>query len=113
MDIMPINTGHTLIIPKRHSHGLADIDPEMGEKLFSRGMKVAAALKNSGIPCEGVNFFLSDGAEAGQEVFHTHLHVLPRYKDDGFGLRIGPHGRKNADPALLKETAEKIKKGIN
>jgi histidine triad (HIT) family protein len=55
--------------------------------------RMAAALRASGgaIRCEGVNLFLADGAAAMQEVFHVHLHVFPRWRGDGFGLRFGPH----------------------
>ena len=56
--------------------------------MFSMGMRVAAALRASDIQCEGVNFFLADGEAAGQEIFHAHLHVFPRFKGDGFGAPI-------------------------
>jgi histidine triad (HIT) family protein len=57
------------------------------------GQRLAAALYASDIRCEGVNFFLADGEAAGQEVFHVHLHVLPRFAGDGFGLRFPPDYR--------------------
>jgi diadenosine tetraphosphate (Ap4A) HIT family hydrolase len=51
-------------------------------------MRLAAALRASGLRCEGINFFLADGEAAGQEVFHVHLHVIPRFAGDGFHLSI-------------------------
>jgi histidine triad (HIT) family protein len=42
------------------------------------------------LPCEGVNFFLADGEAAMQEVLHVHLHVFPRFRGDGFGLKFSP-----------------------
>jgi histidine triad (HIT) family protein len=54
------------------------------------GMRVAAALRTCGVRCEGVNLFLADGEAAGQEVFHVHLHVFPRFAGDGFGLKFSP-----------------------
>jgi len=49
--------------------------------------RMAAALRRSGLPCDGVNLFLADGEAAFQEVFHVHLHVIPRIPGDGFRIR--------------------------
>jgi histidine triad (HIT) family protein len=87
MDIQPVNPGHVLVVPLRHSADLAGLDPADGERMFSLAMRVAAALRRTDLPCEGVNFYLADGRAAGQEVLHIHLHVVPRYSGDGFGLR--------------------------
>ena len=88
MDIQPVNPGHALVIPKRHAVYLADLDPTLGGRVFAMGMRVAAALRTCGVRCEGVNLFLADGKAAGQEIFHTHLHVFPRFAGDGFGLKF-------------------------
>jgi histidine triad (HIT) family protein len=80
-DLSPATEGHTLVIPKRHAAGLDGLDPAVGGRLFREGMAVAAAARESLAPA-GINFFLADGAAAGQEVFHVHLHVIPRYEDD-------------------------------
>ncbi|HLE54860.1 MAG TPA: HIT domain-containing protein [Thermoplasmata archaeon] len=90
LDILPINPGHALVVPKAHSAMLADLSSEEGGRIFQAGMRVAAALRTSGVRCEGVNFHLADGEVAGQEVFHVHLHVYPRFSGDGVGLRMGP-----------------------
>ena len=87
MDIQPVTPGHVLVIPNRHAPYLADLAEEEGAQMFRVGQRVAAALRNSGVKCEGVNFFLADGVAAGQEVFHVHLHVFPRFAGDGFGLK--------------------------
>jgi histidine triad (HIT) family protein len=87
MDLHPINPGHTLVIPKLHSVEVSGIPAAIGGKVFAAGMAVAAALRASGLRCEGVNFFLADGVAAGQEVFHVHLHLIPRFANDGFGLK--------------------------
>lgn len=91
MDIQPVNPGHVLVVPNRHASYLADLQQEEGAQLFRVAQQVAAALRKSGLKCEGVNFFLADGVAAGQEVFHVHLHVLPRYTGDGFGLKLPPN----------------------
>jgi histidine triad (HIT) family protein len=90
MDIRPITPGHLLVIPRRHGDRLAALDPEDGAQLFRVGQRAAAALYASSLRCEGVNLFLADGQAAGQEVFHVHLHVIPRFAGDGFGLRFPP-----------------------
>jgi histidine triad (HIT) family protein len=83
MDVAPITPGHSLVIPKRHAASLADLDEPTGGRLFGLGMRTGAALRSCGLRCEGVNFFLADGEAAGQDVFHVHLHVIPRFRGDG------------------------------
>jgi histidine triad (HIT) family protein len=90
MDIQPVVRGHMLVVPRFHAARLADLDEEDGARLFRVGQRAATALRNSALRCEGVNFFVADGEAAGQEIFHVHLHVFPRFRDDGFGLRFPP-----------------------
>ena len=90
MDIQPVLTGHLLVIPRVHVASLEDLDPDMGAHLFRVGMKLAAAMRRSALHCEGINFFLADGEAAGQDVFHVHLHILPRFHGDNFGFRFPP-----------------------
>jgi histidine triad (HIT) family protein len=90
MDIRPVNFGHLLVIPTRHAAYLADIDASEAADVMRVGKTAAAALRASGVRCEGVNLFLADGEAAMQEVFHVHLHVIPRFRGDGFGLRFSP-----------------------
>ena len=86
-DLRPATTGHLLVVPKRHAPDLAALDPEDGARMFQVAQRLAAALRRSALDPEGVNLFLADGEVAGQEVFHAHLHVLPRHAGDGFGVR--------------------------
>ncbi len=108
MDIRPVNPGHLLVIPRSHAAHLADLDETTGAHLFAVAMRMAAALRRSGLRCEGVNLFLADGEAAGQEVFHVHLHVLPRFRGDGFGLRFGPDYRVRSR-AELEEAGARIR----
>lgn len=80
-DLNPATEGHTLVVPKAHAAGLAELAPAVGGRLFEEGMAVAAAARETLDP-DGVNFLLADGEAAGQEVFHVHLHVVPRYEGD-------------------------------
>ncbi len=82
LDVLPINAGHTLIIPRRHGAYLKDMDPEDGAAIFKAGLRISAALRASPVKTEGINLLLNDGAEAGQRVFHSHLHVIPRIVGD-------------------------------
>ncbi|MGW5108248.1 HIT family protein [Nocardia sp. NPDC004123] len=97
MDIRPVTPGHVLVIPKTPARSLAELDPALGGKLFQVGQRIAAGLRESEVHCDGVNFFLADGITAGQEVFHVHLHVIPRTPGDGFGLRARPTSPARAD----------------
>jgi histidine triad (HIT) family protein len=90
MDIRPVNLGHLLVVPTKHGAHLADIDRDEAAHLMRVAHAAAAALRKSELRCEGVNFFLADGAAAMQEIFHVHLHVFPRFRGDGFGLKFSP-----------------------
>lgn len=86
LDIRPVTRGHTLLIPRAHSAGLADLDPGIAERLFAAGHRVGVAMRTCDLGADGVNLALNDGAAAFQTVFHTHLHVVPRR--DGDRLRF-------------------------
>lgn len=93
MDIAQISPGHALVIPKAHYASLSDVPEAAGAHLFTIGRWLAGALRRSGVRCEGVNLFLADGEATGQEVFHCHLHVLPRFRGDAFRVEYGPSTR--------------------
>lgn len=104
LDINPIAPGHTLVIPKGHYETLVDIPDGVGAKIFpvlSRvGKAVMAALKADGFNCLQNNF-----AAAGQIVFHSHWHVIPRFEGDG--LAQWPH-QANVDADAMRKIAEAI-----
>jgi histidine triad (HIT) family protein len=112
MDIRPVNPGHLLVVPRAHAAHLADLDAEVGGRLFQVGMKLAAAVRRCGVACEGVNLFLADGEAAGQEVPHVHLHIVPRFRGDGFGFRFGPSYFHMPDRATLEEVAGAIRQAL-
>jgi histidine triad (HIT) family protein len=86
MTIGPVNPGHLLVLPKAHAPYLADLDEATGRHMFAVAMRAAAAIRASGLRCEGINLFLADGEAAFQEVLHVHLHVFPRFAGDSFGI---------------------------
>lgn len=112
MDIGGINEGHTLVVPRRHAASLGDLEVESGAAVWSLGLRVAAAVRRSGLRCEGVNLLLADGEAAGQEVFHVHLHVLPRWTGDGFGFRFPQRHAKDSPRAELDEAAARIRTAL-
>jgi len=109
LDIQPVNPGHALVIPNKHATYLADLDPDDGAHMFRIGQRIAAALRKSGIRCEGINLFLADGKAAMQEIFHVHLHIIPRYSGDGFGLKFAPSYYQKPDRAELEEIGQKLR----
>lgn len=109
LDIFPINPGHFLVVPKARAVTLPELDEEMACHLFRVGHRLSKALRASGLRCEGVNFWVSDGAAAGQEVPHVHLHVIPRWAGDGFGWKVGPGNRQSLPKEELARLAELLR----
>ncbi|MDQ4100370.1 MAG: HIT family protein [Chloroflexota bacterium] len=107
LDIRPITPGHLLVIPKRHAPYLADLDEATGERMYRVATRLAQAVRASGLRCEGVNLFLADGEAAGQEVFHVHLHVFPRFAGDQ--VRIDGDWSSHPTRAELDATATELR----
>ena len=112
MDIQPVNPGHVLVIPNSHVPFLADLDEETGSHLFRVAQRIAQALRRCGVKCEGVNFFLADGEAAMQEIFHVHLHVFPRYREDGFGLIFSESYFSKPARSELDEVAQSLRNAL-
>lgn len=109
MDLNAINTGHVLVVPNEHNERFVDINPTVAGEMFQIAQKILAAIQESEIRCEGANIFLSDGFVAGQEVPHSHLHIAPRFKDDGHKM-----GFSHYDPNISKrEELDKAAKAIS
>jgi len=107
LDVMPQAEGHTLIIPKANAENLFDLEPALAAAVMSAGQRVALAARQVFRP-EGITLMQFNGAEAGQTVFHFHLHVIPRYA----GKALQTHGRGFADPAVLAEQAERLRTAL-
>lgn len=107
MDINPVTPGHLLVVPRGHYPDLASLPPELGARMFRWAQSLAAALHRSGLRCEGINFFLADGAVAFQDVFHCHLHVIPRYAGDGFF--VSADWSRRPERATLDAAAARIR----
>ncbi|WP_038036936.1 HIT family protein [Thermopetrobacter sp. TC1] len=107
MDIMPRTDGHTLVIPKNPSRNLLDIDEEDLCAVMRTVKKIARAVRRA-FDAEGVLIQQFNEPAAGQEVFHTHFHVLPRRA----GEPLKPHTGQMADQELLKAHAERIRQAL-
>jgi histidine triad (HIT) family protein len=81
LDINPVNHGHTLVIPKVPFVNVFDGDAEILAHMMKVGQKIAKAQQAAGL-ADGVNFVSNNGEAAGQEVFHSHLHIIPRKLGD-------------------------------
>lgn len=112
MDIQPINPGHMLVIPNKHLAAFDELNEETSSHLFKIVKKLNKSLRDSEIKCEGVDLFLADGEAAGQEVMHTHVHIIPRLKGDGFGFKFGPNYPNRPPREDLEDVVKKIKQKI-
>ncbi|MBM3204778.1 HIT family protein [Candidatus Uhrbacteria bacterium] len=108
LDIKPVNPGHTLVVPKKHSPDLPSTDPLVLPALILAVQNIAQAMR-VGLGIEGMNITENDGPVAGQLIPHMHFHLMPRYAHDGFDLWHGkPYGSQEEAIAV----AEKIRKGL-
>ncbi len=112
MDAFPLAPGHCLVVPNRHAADLSGLDEGMASRMIVTARAMSLALRASGLRCEGVNLLLADGAAAGQTVFHSHIHIIPRYNGDGFGFRRPPGSGHRADRAELDDMAGRIREGL-
>ena len=104
MDVMPQSEGHTLVIPKVQAENIFDLPPDDAANLIQVTQKIAVAVKRA-IKAPGIMIAQLNGSEAGQTVFHIHMHVIPRWS--GADLKL--HAREMADFEVLKNQAELIK----
>lgn len=88
LDITQVTKGHTLVVPKQHFRNMLEMDSESSSQLFARIPKIARHLQQT-LGAAGVNIFNNNEEVAGQTVFHTHVHLLPRFsQEDGLDIRF-------------------------
>ncbi|MCH4168297.1 MAG: HIT family protein [Streptococcaceae bacterium] len=107
LDITQVTEGHTLVIPKKHSRNLLEMTADEAGELFSRIPKIASLIKEN-LGAEGMNIVNNNEAIAYQSVFHTHVHLLPRYAEtDQFSMTFAD--RSSEYPIeKLKAVADRI-----
>ena len=107
MDIQPVNPGHTLVVPRQHYESLVDIPHDVAMHLFEVSMRLGPVVRKvSG--GEGMNIVVNSGAAAGQDVFHYHVHVIPRKAGDGFDVPLPFDGSEMPERERLDATAARI-----
>lgn len=106
LDANPVVDGHTVVVPKEHFERFTDLTEEVATGVFATVREVNEAIQN-GLGADGTNIGINDGEAAGQAIPHTHVHVIPRYHDDGGGsLHSIVSGAQESD---LKEIGEKLR----
>ncbi len=113
MDINPVNPGHLLVVPNKHAAGIDDVPEPVCARMFIVGRQMARVLRRSGLHCEGVNLYLADGAAAGQDVFHSHLHVIPRFQGNPGSVRMQADFSAAASRDELDVQAEAIRSALD
>ena len=89
LDLGPATKGHALILPKNHADNLFELPCEDAAKVLCVAKKVAGMMKDK-LHCDGLNLVQNNGAAAGQTVSHFHVHVIPRYENDGQEISWNP-----------------------
>ncbi|MCA9384433.1 MAG: HIT family protein [Candidatus Nomurabacteria bacterium] len=107
LDIHPTNKGHVLVVPKKHSENLVDIDNETLSALIIAVKKIAAGVMQA-TGAQGFNIIQNNNEAAGQVIFHTHFHIIPRFENDGFKHWPG----KPYEEGEAKEVAESIRASL-
>lgn len=82
LDLGPATRGHALILPKEHAANLFELPDETASKAMILAKKIGSRIKEH-LHADGLNLIQNNGEVAGQTVQHFHLHLIPRYKDDG------------------------------
>ena len=106
LDKFPLNLGHCLVIPKFHVEDIFGLCEKECPAIMPLAQKIALKLKKELEP-SGFNIQQNNGRSAGQVVFHYHLHIIPRYDDDGAKISFGK--TISTDDDQLMELAEKLK----
>ena len=109
MDINPLNDGHALVIPKCHVENIHSTPDEWFRPIMSTVRRIATAV-NEVVQPEGINLLQANGPGAKQSVFHFHMHVIPRYAEDGAGMNWE---MKPGDMGAIGELAERIAAAVD
>ncbi|HLQ75385.1 MAG TPA: HIT family protein [Alloiococcus sp.] len=115
LDISQTTPGHTLVIPKVHVRNIFEMDSDVAADLFSRVPMIAKAIKDSNENIKGANIVINNEEIAYQTVFHSHIHIIPRYSDeDDFSMTFKDNSKEYSDEVLdelQEQIASKVEKG--
>ena len=107
LDIGPVNKGHTLVIPKKHYETIWDVPDKVLGVMMVKSKEISKAIEKA-VKADGINIMMSNRKPAGQLVPHAHIHIIPRYKQDGY--KHWPQGKY--EEGEMKSYAEIIKKNL-
>ena len=102
LDLGPATRGHALLLPKEHYKNLFELDDEIASKVLGIAKKVGAKMAKA-LHADGFNLVQNNGEPAGQTVFHFHMHLIPRYKDDHAGILREPRKPTPHDMEEIKK----------
>ena len=108
LDLNPASKGHALILPKQHYRDVCELDEEVAAKVLPLAAKIGKAMKES-LGCAGFNLVQNNGVEAGQTVFHFHVHIIPRY-EKGPAMVAWEPGK--TEPDELAQTGSSIRSAL-
>ena len=101
LDMRPVGEGHTLVIPKKHYENIHEIPEEEIANLFKIVKKLASAIKES-MKADGLSVVQNNGRAAGQDVFHVHVHIIPRYEGQDSQRTREIHKQRELDKVATK-----------
>lgn len=108
LDIHPNSKGHTLVIPKKHTRNILDIEDAECANLFVKAKKIAVVIKEV-LGADGINVSMNNEKAAGQLVFHAHVHIIPRY----IGVsEFGSRTKYSYKDGEMEEVAQMITKSF-
>lgn len=97
LDLSQVTPGHTLVVPKTHVADIFEYDEALAARVLSKLPKIARAIKASDENIIGLNILSNNGEAAGQSVFHSHFHLIPRYANDGFDIPMPDHSEQTSE----------------
>lgn len=101
LDTSQTTPGHTLVVPRKHIENIMEYDEELAQDVFIRLPKLTRALSSFDPKIEGLNVLINNGETAYQTVFHSHIHLIPRYSStDDFVVEFGDNSEKYSDEEL-------------
>ena len=112
LDITQVTPGHTLVVPKKHAKDIFEYDEELASQVFARIPKIARALEKAYPDMQGLNIINNNREVAYQSVFHSHIHLIPRFSPhDDFSMHFGNH-QDQYTPTLMEAIAKRIRESF-
>lgn len=112
LDITQTTKGHTLVIPKKHVQDIFALEEQLASQLFAKIPQIARGLEKALPEMAGLNLINNNKELSYQSVFHSHIHLIPRYSsEDDFSISFGNNGESYTE-GMMAELAEKIEKQV-